>query len=59
EIICPPALRPSLNLLICMLAAKGQSILRNSYAIDRGYENIVGRLNKLGAEIKCIDKLDL
>ena len=59
EIICPPALRPSLNLLICMLAAKGQSILRNSYSIDRGYENIVGRLNKLGAEIKCIDKLDL
>jgi UDP-N-acetylglucosamine 1-carboxyvinyltransferase len=59
EIICPPALRPSINLLICMLAAKGQSILRNSYSIDRGYENIVTRLNKLGAEIKCIEKLDL
>ena len=52
EIICPPALRPSINLLICMLAAKGQSILRNSYPIDRGYENIAGRLKaSLGADI--------
>lgn len=59
EIICPPALRPSINLLICMLAAKGRSILRNSYSIDRGYENIVTRLNKLGADIKAIEKLDL
>jgi len=59
EIICPPALRPSINLLICMLAAKGISVLRNSYAIDRGYENIVTRLNKLGADIKAIEKLDL
>jgi len=55
EIICPPALRPSINLLIAMLAAKGSSILRNSYAIDRGYENIYERLNKIGADIKIID----
>ncbi|MCG2697968.1 UDP-N-acetylglucosamine 1-carboxyvinyltransferase [Candidatus Parcubacteria bacterium] len=55
EIICPPALRPSINLLICMLAAKGKSILRNSYSIDRGYENIVGRLCSLGADIERID----
>jgi UDP-N-acetylglucosamine 1-carboxyvinyltransferase len=59
EIICPPALRPSINLLICMLAAEGRSILRNSYSIDRGYENIVTRLNKLGADITAIEKLDL
>lgn len=52
EIICPPALRPAINLLICMLAAKGRSILRNSYSIDRGYEDIVGRLRGLGADIK-------
>ncbi len=52
EIVCPPALRPSINLLICMLAAKGKSILRNSYPINRGYENIVERLNELGADIK-------
>lgn len=55
EIICPPALRPAINLLICLLAAKGKSILYNSYSIDRGYENICERLNKLGADIKRID----
>lgn len=55
EIICPPALRPSINLLICMLAAKGKSILRNSYSIDRGYEDLVGRLRGLGADIKRLD----
>lgn len=55
EIICPPALRPSIILLICMITANGKSILRNSYPIDRGYENIVNRLNALGADIKKID----
>jgi UDP-N-acetylglucosamine 1-carboxyvinyltransferase len=55
EIICPPALRPAINLLICMLAAKGKSVLHNSYSIDRGYENICGRLNELGADIKEIN----
>jgi UDP-N-acetylglucosamine 1-carboxyvinyltransferase len=59
EIICPPALRPSINLLIAMLAASGRSILRNSYMIDRGYENIVERLNRIGADIKAINKLDI
>ena len=57
EIICPPALRPSINLLICMLAAKGRSVLRNSYAIDRGYEDIVKRLNSIGAKINGIETL--
>lgn len=55
EIVCPPALRPSINILICMLAANGNSILRNSYAIDRGYENLYARLNKLGAKIKILE----
>lgn len=55
KIICPPALRPAINLLICMLAAKGKSILYNSYSIDRGYEDICGRLNQLGAAIKRVD----
>lgn len=56
EIVCPPALRPSINILIGMLAAKGQSILRNSYSIDRGYENLYERLNKIGADITIFDR---
>ena len=55
EIICPPALRPAMNILICMLAAKGKSILRNLYSINRGYESIIERLKVLGADIKEID----
>lgn len=51
EIVCPPALRPSMMILVAMLGAQGVSTLRNVYAIKRGYENIVERLNALGAKI--------
>ena len=54
EIISPPALRPSAIILVAMLAAKGKSVLKNTYAIERGYENIVGRLKKLGARIEKV-----
>jgi UDP-N-acetylglucosamine 1-carboxyvinyltransferase len=55
EIICPPALRPAAILLIGMLGAKGTSILRNVYSINRGYEDIAQRLNSIGAKIKIIE----
>lgn len=51
DINCPPALRPAVIILITMLAAPGTSILRNTYSIDRGYEEFAERLNKLGAHI--------
>ena len=54
EVICPPALRPAAILLIGMLAAKGKSILRNVYSINRGYEEIAERLNFLGAKIEIL-----
>jgi UDP-N-acetylglucosamine 1-carboxyvinyltransferase len=54
EIMCPPALRPASILLLGMLAAKGKSILRNTYSIDRGYENLYNRLRTLGADIEVI-----
>jgi UDP-N-acetylglucosamine 1-carboxyvinyltransferase len=54
EIICPPALRPAVIILIAMLAADGKSVLRNVYSINRGYEDLVSRLNKIGAKIKII-----
>ncbi len=55
EIICPPALRPSTIILVAMLAAKGKSMLRNVYSIERGYEDLCGRLKKIGAKIEKID----
>lgn len=55
QIVCPPALRPSMIILIAMLAAEGKSILRSVYHIKRGYEDMVERLNAIGADIKYID----
>jgi len=54
EVICPPALRPAVIILIAMLRANGTSILRNVYSINRGYEDLAKRLNKLGARIRVI-----
>lgn len=56
ELICPPALRPATILLIAMLGASGQSVLRNIYSINRGYEKLVERLKSLGAEIDYLDE---
>jgi len=55
ELVCPPALRPATILLIAMLGASGQSVLRNIYSINRGYENLVARLSGLGADISYMD----
>jgi UDP-N-acetylglucosamine 1-carboxyvinyltransferase len=52
EVICPPALRPATIILVAMLGAKGHSVLRNVYSINRGYEDIVHRLQKIGADIE-------
>ncbi len=52
ELVCPPALRPATILLIGMLAAEGRSILRNVYSINRGYEDLVERLQSIGASIE-------
>ena len=56
ELVCPPALRPATILLIAMLGAKGQSILRNIYSINRGYENLVTRLQLLKADINYLEE---
>jgi len=52
EMMSPPALRPSAIILVAMLGAVGKSVLKNTYAIERGYEDLVGRLKKLGADIE-------
>jgi len=52
ELMCPPALRPAVVILLAMLAAKGTSVLRNIYVINRGYEDLAERLNLLGAKIE-------
>ena len=49
-----PDIRAGISLLIAALSAKGTSIIHNIEQIDRGYENIDGRLKALGAKIKRI-----
>ena len=47
-----PDIRAGVALLIAALSAEGTSIIENSEQIDRGYQNIDGRLNAIGANIK-------
>ena len=54
DVVAPPALRPSVVILLAMLAAPGTSILRDVYSINRGYEELAARLNSLGAKIETI-----
>jgi len=49
-----PDIRAGIALVIAALIAKGQSVIENIYQIDRGYERIEDRLQKLGADIKRI-----
>lgn len=54
ELVAPQALRPSVVILIAMLAAPGTSILRNVYSIQRGYQDFLIRLRHLGADISSL-----
>jgi len=47
-------IRSGAALIIAGLVAKGQTIINNIYQVDRGYEKIEERLQKLGADIKRI-----
>ena len=50
-----PDIRAGIAMLIAALGAKGTSRIQNINQIDRGYEDIEGRLNKLGAKIQRVD----
>ena len=47
-------LRGGAAMIIAALIAKGKSTISNIYQVDRGYEKIEERLQKLGADIKRI-----
>jgi UDP-N-acetylglucosamine 1-carboxyvinyltransferase len=49
-----PDIRAGVALLIAALSAEGKSTIQNIEQIDRGYQDIDGRLKKLGADIKRI-----
>ncbi|MEI7616869.1 MAG: hypothetical protein WCJ54_09180 [Actinomycetota bacterium] len=51
-----PDLRAGMTLLMAGLIANGKTSIGNVYQIERGYENIVKRLQNLGAKIEKIDE---
>lgn len=50
-----PDIRAGVALLIAALSAEGRSVIHNIEQIDRGYQNIDGRLNAIGADITRIN----
>ncbi len=54
-VMTSPDIRAGVALLIAALSAEGKSLIHNIEQIDRGYENIDGRLNAIGADIRRIE----
>ncbi len=54
-----PDLRAGIAMIIAALTAQGQTEIGNIYQVDRGYEDIDGRLRALGADIKRIGTLNI
>jgi UDP-N-acetylglucosamine 1-carboxyvinyltransferase len=49
-----PDIRAGMSMLLAALAAKGKSTIRNIGQIERGYENVDGKLRALGASIERV-----
>lgn len=56
DLMSPPALRPAAIMLVAMIGASGDSILRGVYSINRGYENLEKRLRSIGVDITLRDE---
>lgn len=50
-----PDVRAGMAMVIAALCAHGESIISNVYQIERGYENLVAKLQSLGARIEIIE----
>jgi UDP-N-acetylglucosamine 1-carboxyvinyltransferase len=49
-----PDIRSGAALVIAAMCAEGDSLLRNSWHVDRGYEDMAGKLASAGADIKSV-----
>lgn len=47
-----PDVRAGMALVIAALCASGKSTIQNVYQIERGYQNLISRLQKIGARIE-------
>ena len=53
--VTAPDIRAGAALVVAGLAAEGDTVVRGVHHIDRGYDDLVGRLASLGASIERID----
>ena len=49
-----PDIRSGAALVIAALCAEGESVLRDAWHVERGYEDIVGKLTSVGARIERV-----
>ena len=49
-------MRAGAALVIAGLAAKGTTRVQNIHFVERGYENLIGKLTALGADIRRIEE---
>ena len=49
-----PDIRSGAALVIAALCAEGDSLLRSAWHVERGYEDMVGKLSSVGARIKSV-----
>lgn len=52
--VASPDIRAGMALLTAALCARGDTVIHNVAQIERGYQNIVERLSRLGAEIEVL-----
>lgn len=50
-----PDIRAGMALVLAALVAKGESTINRAELIERGYEDVVGKLSSLGAKIQRLD----
>ncbi|MBU1032065.1 UDP-N-acetylglucosamine 1-carboxyvinyltransferase [Patescibacteria group bacterium] len=55
RILATPDIRAGMALVMAALAAKGKSIINQAELIERGYEDVVGKLTSIGADIERVD----
>jgi len=55
EELSSPDVRAGMAIVIAALCASGESIIRNVYQVERGYEHLTEKLQKLGAHIKRVE----
>lgn len=53
--LATPDIRAGMALVLAGLVARGKSVINQAELIERGYEDVVGKLKSLGAEIEKIE----